>query len=1280
MQNLHQIAGRRIGRQSRSFSRLIATCRSLAGLALAALLLTIGALGQSTDASLSGSVTDPSGAPVAGAIVIVRNNATGVTAVSRTNDSGLYLFPAVQPGEYSVSCEHAGFQKALFDRVELQVGARQNLGISLKIGSTVDVVEVEATVGNDINYQSSSVGNVVSGRKILELPLVGRNVYDLISTQAGVGGDNNQNFAGARAGALNITMDGINIQDNYLNSLQATQNANLINTDRIAEFRIVVSPADAEYGRGSGQVQLISRSGTNAFHGSAFHELRNTVLTANTWFNNQRGDPRNFLNRNQFGGRFGGPIKKNKTFFHVHYDGQRQRAHNSVTSTVYTQQARQGIFRFFPGARNGNTFSNIPTVDLAGNPVRPAIATGDLQTVSLYGRDPNRLVADPTGNIARALALFPLPNNFRVGDGLNTAGYQFIRNSAVDYNEWDAKVDHQFNSNNRLSVTYSQQGYTAINTTGVQPTLSIPAGQAPGNTKFASLSFNSVLRPNLINEFRAGVNRPRQTILAPFQIDPSYLGKSANGTPYIIGFTNVTSPFAQGNFGSEAQDRISPVYQFGDTMTWLKGKHAFRGGFEFRFTSFSGYDAYAVTPRALLGAGNVGVQGIATIPGIGQNAAGAQQVLNELAGTLTSAYQTLNSAGGANPQYIPGQTRYRTWRTPEFSWFFKDDWKVSRDITLNLGVRYELYVSPVETNSLGLGLVGGGNSVFGLSGRDFGDLFQPGRQVGQLMNFEPLGPGTANPDKKLYPTDKNNFAPAVGITWNIPWFGKNKTVFRAGYGVGFERTATFVVNSIIFGPGYQSTPIYNQASLFTLGNLTLPVTATSAPLATVPLTDRTQPAYGINPNLRTPYYQNFNASIQRDIGRGFMLDVRYVGNKGTKLIRSPNVNEGNVFENGILDAFLVTQAGGRAPVFDRIFNGLQGVGTTITGSDFLRSFSTTAGFLANNNVGGLANFLNTSALAGAPGQLLRRAGLPENWIVSNPQVASAYYISNLSNSIYHSMQIEVTKRFSKGYTFQGNYTWSKAFGDDEGEETGFRGTFRTLRNRRLDRRLLGFNRGHVARLNGIYELPFGKGKRFGSGVSGIVDRFIGGWQIGALANVSSGAPVSITAVNAFNFLQAQGAGASVSANTPVSLGVFPSNLGTVEKLGNGVQFFNGLKQITDPYVSNISPVVRGQSTLLAITDASGKVIMANGQPGQLGTMGQNYFLGPRFMRLDMNLIKRIRVTEKTDLNLRADAVNATNTPAFSDPDTGINSVNFGRISSTLAGSNRVIVIGLRFNF
>jgi hypothetical protein len=219
--------------------------------------------------------------------------------------------------------------------------------------------------------------------------------------------------------------------------------------DRIAEFRVVTSPSDAELGRGTGQIILVSRSGGNEFHGSLFEEHRNTALTTNTFFNNQRGTPREVLIRNQYGGRIGGPIFKEKTFFHFHYEGARTRQSASRTPLVFTETARQGLFRFFPGAQNANANSTAvpPTVSLNGTPVRPPTATGDLQTVSLFGRDPVRSVFDRSGNIARVLSLMPLPNDFRVGDGLNTAGFNWSIPISTDFTQYDFRIDHNFSQN-----------------------------------------------------------------------------------------------------------------------------------------------------------------------------------------------------------------------------------------------------------------------------------------------------------------------------------------------------------------------------------------------------------------------------------------------------------------------------------------------------------------------------------------------------------------------------------------------------------------------------------------------------------------------------------------------------------------------------------------------------------------------------------------------------------------------------------------------------------------
>ena len=1301
-------------------SKLFATASLL-------LSLSISVFGQGAEAVLTGTVTDPNGEAIPAVKVIAHNAATGVATNAVSNSVGIYLFPALPPGEYQLTVERTGFQKLIRSGVLLEVGAKLNLDLALTIGNTSETVEVKsAPADTQLGYLTSSVGNVITGRKILELPLVGRNAFDFIQLQAGVEGGGN-NFNGTRSASLNITLDGINTQDNYFNGLGATTVANTINVDRIEEFRVVTSPADVEFGRGAGQVIMVSRQGGNLFHGSLFHEHRNTWLNSNTFFNNLRGTPREILLRNQYGGRIGGPLflprfgeggkavydGRNKTFFHFHFEGLQQRQSNTVTSVVYTETARQGIFRYFPGVQNGNANAVVPTVDLNGNPARPAAATGPLTNLNVLSRDPRYSVLDPTGSFSRFVASTPLPNDFRVGDGLNNAGFTWNRPVKIYFSQWDLRLDHNFNPNHRAAFSFAHQSGGSTNVVGAQPFPTVPPGEGPYDTNFGGLTLTSVLRSNLINEFRVGFNRPRARTISPFDIDNSFLGRTLAGQPFIVHTFAVTPPFAETNFGSESTYRITPVYQIGDSATWVKGRHAFKGGFEARFISTTQFDAFAAMPRALLfGEGASAAVNFNNVPGlVGANVGLAQAMAHERAGQIGLYYQTLNSPGPGH-DYELGAPRFRHWRSPEYSAFFKDDWKIRPSLTLNLGLRYEWLSVPVEADGRGLDWVGGGaDGAFGISGNSFDALFKPGAgNVNNLARWEPIGPGTANPDRRLWNQDKNNFAPGIGLSWSLPWFGKDKTVLRGGYQLTYERNQLFLVNSMIFGvSGYSSTRVVRDQTTFLLRDYKLPLTPASPVLQPVPLTDRGAPAYAFDPSMRTPYYSNWNIGVQRALTKDTVFEVRYVGTKGSKLVRSVNVNEVNIFENGILDAFRTTQSGGNAPLFDQIFKDVNffglivgraapgfgtGPGGIWTGSDYVRGSQ--PALLANNNPAEVARLLGVAGLnGGLPGSLLRNAGLPENFVLVNPQFTTMFFITNQGNSSYHSLQAEIVKRFAQGWTFQANYTWSKALGDNEGDEAGYRGFNRTLRNIGLDRRRLSFDRSHVARMNGIWELPFGPGKRFAKR-GGLIGHLLGGWQIGGIGIISTGSPINLTAVNAFNAQTAEGAGVTGPViSTPALVGSLSPGLGRVQRIDNGVVYINiiptasgDFRSVPDPSRNSITarspfapfPLISSQSTMRAITDASGNMILVNPLPGQFGNLQQNYLTGPGFWRLDMNLLKRFRITERVAFTFRADAFNITNTPRFGNPNTNINDQNgFGRITTTI-GDARVITIGGRIEF
>jgi len=1231
------------------------------------------ARGQSNNATISGSVVDPVGAAVPDATVTAENTRTGVVTTMTTTGAGVYQFPSLVPGTYQISAEKEGFKKETHQNLVLDISAKLNLNFQLQLAGVSSQIEVKFILDSTLGTTSTSVGGVINDQRIQDLPLPDRDALGLVLTQGGLFGDN---FAGSRIGALNVSRDGINIMDQRING--GVNSVFFTSVDSVSEVRVITSPADAELGRGSGQVQILTRSGTNAFHGSIFESHHNSVLNANNWAFNWLGIPRDPLVSNQFGARLDGPIKRNETFFHVLFEGLRERPHERVTATVFTSQARQGIFRFFPGARNSNADAPNPTVDLAGNPVRPAGATGDLRSINVFAADPSRPAMDRTGLVQSFLSAMPLPNDYRAGDGLNTAGYTWLRPLPGDRNQIDTRLDHWFNPKNHLAFVFTREGIDSVNTFMPQQYPDSPRDRTTVHTTFYSLSLTSTLNSRLVNEFRAGEQRSKLRFYAPWELDAGLAAlPRADGQPYLLEPASVT-PRVDTN--SDPQARISPLYSYADTVSWIKARHALKGGVEVRFVSSNGYNSFDLMPRTVFGSGGVPVSGLDSfsVPGLGVNETMAQNLLVDLSGSVDNVRQAFNATGGKNPMFLAGETKQRTWRQREFSTFFKDDFNVRPNLTLNLGVRYEYYGVPFEANGKAAAIVGGSGGLFGISGTGFADLYHPGVNNGSLTRIELVGKNSPNPQKKLYNNDWNNFAPAVGLSWSLPYFGRDKTILRVGYSVGYERNALRLID-IVSGdePGLRTTSYLFSDQLLTLGDVHLPLQPTEQPLETVPLTDRFQTVRSFDTNLRTPYVQNWNLTIERQLPGDFGLELRYVGSKGTKLLRSVDINEVNIFENQILDAFQVTQAGGSAPLFDRIFNGLNlGLGrvngTTVRGSASLRALQDTRAFLAFNSAGAFAEYLNSTAdFTGVPGGLVRRAGLPENFIVANPQFGEAVLTGNLANSTYHSFQVEVEKRFSKGWTLQSNYTWSKALGEEEGDSQDLQNSYRNGRDRHADKRILGFNRSHIARTNGTVELPFGPGRRFLGNSAGKLASLTEHWQIGTIFNLFSGPPLGFdSGVQSLN---------QFADNTPTLVGPLPAK-GHVQRGSNGATFFAGLKTVPDPAIQSLTNAqgLAESSKLQAIANGSGNLIMVNPTPGRLGNLAPYVMEGPGTIQLDANVLKRFEIREGRTVEIRADFLDVLNKPQFASPNTDINSTDFGRITSAVG--NRVIVLGARINF
>jgi hypothetical protein len=709
-------------------------------------------------------------------------------------------------------------------------------------------------------------------------------------------------------------------------------------------------------------------------------------------------------------------------------------------------------------------------------------------------------------------------------------------------------------------------------------------------------------------------------------------------------------------------------------------------GGEYRQDRSQGWNDSNFTPQVTFGAGAAGAN--FTITGLTQTNAGlAANLLYDLAGSIGTIRQGAVVRDANNPKFLGYQDgvslKVFDYRANEFSGFFKDDWKVTPALTVNLGVHWEWFGVPYEADGLLGAPVGGSNGLCGIS-------------CGALTNVILIGKNSANPNISLRNQDWNNWAPAVGFSYSLPWFGKDKTILRAGYGISYVggelKNVPGGINAVAAPPGlfagtgtlgYSTTP----STYTNLANLTLPLVIPFAALTPPPLDGtRGESIQAFAEQRVAPYIQNFNVAIQREIRRDLSVSVSYVGTKGTRLFGGVPLNVTNISAKGptgetLLDAFNTTQAGGNSVLFDQLLNGLTlpgagGVvnGTTLRGSTALRNSTATRVFLANNNIGALLNYFNSNntVVPGSGGGIIRNSGLfPENWIVTNPQFAQATLEANPSASSYHSLQIEVNKRLSHGITNQTSYTWSRTIGDLEGEQ----GTLspQDPSNRARDKALLSFHRTHSFTSNATFELPIGPNKLLLANASGWLQRLTERWQMGAIVGLVSGAPLTIAAPVSSLWQSSTG-------TTPMLEGDFPHSTGQVTKLSNGVVYFPGFTQGTDPGVSAVTTTnaLNTRYTNLAIFDGQGRPVLVNPIAGQVGTLGRNIIEGPGRFTLDANLIKRVRISESKEFEFRLDSTNILNHPLFGNPNVNIDSTNFGQITS--ASDGRRLTLSARLNF
>ncbi|HSR69489.1 MAG TPA: TonB-dependent receptor [Acidobacteriota bacterium] len=1036
---------------------------------IAIVLLIAGALSiapafsQAASGSISGTVRDASGAAVPGAEVKVTSVASGREWNTVTSDVGSFAVPSLIPGAYTVEVSLTGFKTFVAEGVKVNVGEEFSIVATLEIGDISETVTV--TSGVDLVATSDTqISTTIQKRQIDDLPLNGRNPLALITLNAGTAnnGLTGTSIAGVRISFVNISQDGVNIQDNFIRSNASTFTPNRLTQSQVGEFSLTTQNQGVSSGFGSSQVNFVTPSGTNQLHGDVYWVHRNDAAAATSFFNNLNGVEQPSLIRNQVGFSVSGPVVKDKLLFYANLDLFRERTQTGTRATILSPDARQGIYTYTTTGADGI----------------PAGQTRQIDLLALRG-----LSLDPT--IQQLLAEVPSTfNDFQVGDGVNTGGFFFNQGSNEDREQWGFRLDYNLNDQHSFEGIFRDTSVINERPDIDSSFRTTPLVFTDSGPRFFSTAWNWAVTPTFLNQVRFGAN------LSPvvFETDQQF----------PRGFKISTASFTTNETNFERQGRDTDTWNFADNASWQRGAHSFRFGFQgqsVRINSFAGFNVFQDVTLGTDATNGFGLSADEFPGGISSSSLNrADDILADLGGILDDTTLEFNVLSRDNPMFENAADDFN-WIYDVYGFYFGDAWRVSPRLTLNLGLRWEYYDQLRERDNLitQTTLGPGGDAVAGVLDPNGGVDF-----VDKLINNE-----------------NNNFAPTVGFAWDI--FGDGKTAVRGSYGISYandevQRAPGNAINRF----GIAATVTRDDLT----GLLSDGVPTVNAPAFKLPLSfvdDITNPAspffvttnpaaFNVDPNLKVPYIQTWSFGIQREVGWDTAVEVRYVGTRAVDLVRSFDFNQVRVRESGFLTDFInaqnnaaLAQAAGLG--FNPAFN------ASIPGSVPLPVFDQLAfGGLLNNGT------IRTFIQRGEPGELMAiyfTNGLCGNVLCgANPNVFVADVVTNQGFSKYHGGIIDVRRRFSDGLLFNANYTFSKSLTNASGVgQTNFEPIL-DLANPDYDVSRAVFDITHNFNANFVYELPIGSGHRVSSS-NGFVNKVLSGWQINSIFNWRSGDPFGI---------------------------------------------------------------------------------------------------------------------------------------------------------------------------